>query len=214
MRIPTLTTERLLIREFTPADLDAAYHLLDVELSEAELGDSGPQSRSERALWLEWSVLNYGELAKLYQPPYGDRAIELKASGALIGACGLVPCLGPFRQLPALADGAPPQPDGIASTEVGLFYAISPAARRQGYASEAAQALLDYTFTVLKLRRVIATTTYDNSGSQAVMRRLGMQIHRNPRPTPPYLQIVGVITNPALTTVDVSKVAQSPTAGS
>ena len=39
---------------------------------------------------------HYEQLAKLRQPPYGDRAVVLKPTGRLIGACGYVPCLNPL----------------------------------------------------------------------------------------------------------------------
>jgi len=63
-------------------------------------------------------------------------------------------------------------------------------------ATEAGRALLEYAFDTLRLRRVIATTTYDNVASMGVMRRLGMQLHSNPRSEPDWLQIVGVIEAP------------------
>ena len=148
---------------------------------------------SERTEWLQWAVLNHTQLAKLYQPPYGDRAVVLKATGQLIGACGYVPCLMPFEQLPGFGGNHRTQTEGLYSTEFGLFYAISPAHQRQGYATEAAQALIDYAFNELKLRRVIATTTYDNAASMGVMRKLGMRIEKNPLPEPPWLQVVGMI---------------------
>lgn len=76
-----------------------------------------------------------------------------------------------------------------------LFYAIAPVHRRQGYAFEAARALVDYAFLVLRLKRVVATITYENLASMAVMQKLGMHIAHNPFPDPPYLQVVGVISN-------------------
>jgi [ribosomal protein S5]-alanine N-acetyltransferase len=45
------------------------------------------------------------------------------------------------------------------------------------------------------LRRVVATTTYDNEASMGVMRKLGMRIERNPFPDPPWLQVVGILEN-------------------
>ena len=82
MLMPPLQTERLLIRPFVRADLDAIHQLLDVELGEGA-GDAAQlaQARAARAEWLAWSVLNYTALANLHQPPYGDRAIVLRASG-------------------------------------------------------------------------------------------------------------------------------------
>jgi ribosomal-protein-alanine N-acetyltransferase len=197
LSMPTLETVRLLIRPFVSEDLPAVHQLLDVELAEAEMGNEGEQSFEERRRWLAWMVLNYDQLAKLYQPPYGDRAIELRDTGTLIGACGYVPCLGPYGQIPSLQAGERIAA-GVGSTEFGLFWAISPAQQRRGYATEAGRALIDYAFDQFSLGRIIATTTHDNAASIGVMRKLGMTIERNPLPTPPWLQTVGVLENPGL----------------
>ena len=191
--MPTLESARLLVRPFVPEDLADVYRLLDIELRAADLRTEKMDSMAERAQWLEWAVLNYVQLAKLYQPPYGDRAIVLKSSQLLIGACGFVPCLNAFEQLPGLAPGGSPAIPGRYSAEFGLFYAVSPAHQRQGYAAEAAQALVDYAFQQLHLKRVVATTGYDNAASQGVMRKLGMRIEHNPSPEPPWLQVVGIL---------------------
>ncbi len=191
--MPILETTRLLIRPFVIEDLPDVHRLFDVELHDADLHADKMESMAERAAWLQWSVLNTVQLAKLYQPPYGDRAAVLKSSGQLVGACGFVPCLAPFELLPGFGPGdSSGRPDRY-SPEFGLFYAISPAHRRQGYATEAAQALVDYAFRHLHLKRVVATTDYDNLGSLGVMRKLGMRIEKNPRPEPPWLQVVGVV---------------------
>ncbi|MDP9313700.1 MAG: GNAT family N-acetyltransferase [Chloroflexota bacterium] len=196
MLMPTLETARLLVRPFTLDDLDALHRILDIELSEADVGDGGPRQYAERREWLQWTVLSYGELAKLYQPPYGDRAVVLKDTNLLIGACGYAPALNAFGQLPSY--GLDSTATGLASPEFGLYYAISPAQQRRRYAAEAAQALVDYAFGELRLRRIVATTSYDNVGSMGVMRRLGMRIERNPYPDPPWLQVVGILDHPAL----------------
>jgi len=44
-----------------------------------------------------------------------------------------------------------------------------------GYATEAATAALDYAFTRLQLYEVVSFTTTANTGSMAVMRRIGMR---------------------------------------
>ena len=194
MRVPTLETDRLLVRPFTLDDLDTIHQILDVELGTTEdLGGEGASSLEERREWLRWSVLSYEQLAKLHQPPFGDRAIELRASGDLIGACGYVPCLNAFDRLPTFAgEGEKSDPDRN-TVELGLYYALSPRHQRKGYATEAAQALIDYAFETLRIRRIVATTTYDNAASIAVMQRPGMRIERNPTPEPPWLQIVGIL---------------------
>ena len=192
-RMPPLETARLTIRPFVMADLDALHQLLDVELSAADFGTEGAQSLDERREWLAWAVLNYEQLAKMYQPPYGDRAIVLRQTGRLLGAIGYVPCMLPFGQLPAFAAGLDEATRRRSTCELGLYYAMSPAQQHQGYTSEAAAAMVEYAFQSMGLRRVVATTTYDNAGSMGVMRKLGMQIERNPFPDPPWMQVVGFV---------------------
>lgn len=195
LAMPDLKTERLIIRPFVLDDLQAAHHLFDVELHNADLGTDKMETLEERLEWLQWAMLNPVQLARLHQPPYGDRAIVLKSNRQIIGACGYVPCLNAFERLPYFASRIAPGSPGRYSTEFGLFYAISPSYRRQGYASEASQALVDYAFRHLSLNRVIAETNYDNIASQGVMRKLGMRIEINPGLEPPWLQVVGIIEN-------------------
>ena len=190
-RVPPLTTERLLIRPFTEADLDAVHRILDRELAGADLGAEGATTREARRRWLGWTILGYDEYAALYQPPYGERAIALRATGEVIGVAGFVPCLDAFGQLPALRGAEGGGGAGLNSTEFGLFWAVAPAHQRRGYATEAARALVDFAFARLRLRRIVATTTADNAASIGVMRRLGMRVERNPLPDPPWLQVVG-----------------------
>jgi ribosomal-protein-alanine N-acetyltransferase len=193
--MPNLETACLLIRPFVMEDLPEAHRLLDVELDADDLRTDKMESIQERAEWLQWSVLNTRQLAKLNQPPYGDRAIVLKSTGQLIGSCGFVPSFNAFEQMPNFDDYIGPGIPGRYSPEFGLFYAISPSHQRRGYALEAAQALVDYAFQELHLKRIIATTDYDNIGSIGVMRKLGMNIENNPLAEPAWLQVVGVLEN-------------------
>lgn len=144
---------------------------------------------SER--WLQWTVLSYEQLEALHQPPYGDRAIVLRETGSVIGACGYSPQLMPFGLIPGFASG-----DGY-TAEVGLYWAITTEYQRRGFATEAGHALIDYAFESLALRRIVATTTYDNEPSIGVMRKLGMRIERNPQAEPEWFQIVSYLDNPA-----------------
>jgi [ribosomal protein S5]-alanine N-acetyltransferase len=187
-----LETERLIVQPFVMDDLQDIHHILDVELAKMNYGHKETKTLEERRQWLQWTIMRYEQLAKLYQPPYGERAIVLKQTGRLIGAIGFVPCLAPFEQLPSLrsAEGL-----SLYTTEFGLYYALSPAYHRQGYATEAARAMTDYAFDALKLKRIVATTTYDNAASMGVMRKLGMRIERNPYSDPPWFQVVGILEN-------------------
>jgi ribosomal-protein-alanine N-acetyltransferase len=195
MQVPPLQTERLIIRPFTLNDLDDIHQLLDIDLATADFGTEGATSRDERQKWLQWTVMNYEELAKLYQPPYGDRAVTLKQTGQMIGACGYVPSFGPFEQLPSFHLTIDNAIERLCTPEFGLFYAFSPAFQRKGYATEAARALVDYAFTQLHVQRIVATTTHDNAASMGVMRKLGMRIEKNPLSDPPWFQVVGILVN-------------------
>ena len=88
--VPALPTARLVVRPFVLDDLDAVYHLLDIDLADARIGTDGAVERTARHRWLEWTVLNYEQLAYLHQPPYGDRAIGVILSGSGVdGADGI-----------------------------------------------------------------------------------------------------------------------------
>jgi RimJ/RimL family protein N-acetyltransferase len=191
----TIETSRLIIRTFEPDDLPVIHRILDQTFGDGSLVDD-PAALEERRSWLQWSILNQEWFQKLHQPPYGERAITLKTSGQLIGAVGYVPCLNIFEQIPELryTDTS----SGYNTPEFGLYWTIDPDHQRQGYATEAAQAMIDVAFKQLHLKRIIATTEYSNIASQGVMRKVGMKITRNPLPDPPWLQIVGVLENEAL----------------
>jgi RimJ/RimL family protein N-acetyltransferase len=177
--MPVLTTRRLTVRPLT-ADDAAAVAALN--------GDPEPG-------WLEWTAAGYHQLAQLHQPPYGERAIALRETGELVGMVGVVPSMGPFSQLPGFA--AATSPGARFQPEVGLFWALAPQHRGNGYATEAATAVIEFGFGEMNLARVVATTTYDNEASMAVMRRLGMTIASNPLPEPGWFQVVGWLDAPA-----------------
>src|SRR5262245_47101 len=183
--MPALETERLVVRPLEPGDLAACLAVLDD-------GTAAPEAVAERRAWLEWTIASYRQLAWLHQPPYGERAIALRAGGEVVGATGFVPCLEPFGRLLAFGEVA----DAPFSAEVGLFWALAPAHRGRGYATEAARALVRYGFETLGLGRIVATTGHANAASIAVMDRLGMRVERNPGADPHWFQVVGVLTAP------------------
>ncbi|WP_420642188.1 GNAT family N-acetyltransferase [Candidatus Leptofilum sp.] len=188
--IPILESERLRIRPFLPTDLP---QLFPIKQAIGWVNPRKPmeEQRAAEADYLAWNVMNERHLAQLGQPPYGDRAVVLKENEQLIGSVGLVPCVDVYGQLPSLGG----QADALATAEVGLLWLIGPAHQGQGYATEAAQTLINYAFGTMRLNRLIATTEHDNLASQAVMRKLGMTVEQNPFPDPPWLQVVGTLEN-------------------
>ena len=187
-----IETERLIIRPFVLDDLLIIHRILDQTLGDSSKVDD-EAAIIERRSWLEWSALSQEWLPKMGQFPYGDRAITLRSTQTVIGAAGYVPLLDMYDQIPELRSGTVPSKYSL--PEVGLFWAVDPNYQRQGYASEAAQGLIEYGFKHLRLKRILATTEYENIASQRVMQKVGMKITRNPLPTPPWLQVVGVMEN-------------------
>lgn len=173
--LPVLCTLRLAIRPLTDADGPACRAVLP-SLDD----DAFPR-------WFTWAVAAPAALADLQQPPYGERGVVLAATGELVGLVGLVPALGPFAQLDGASAGTP------WTAELGLYWALSPEHRGRGYATEAAAALSRALFELLTPRRLIAMTEHTNTGSLAVMRRLGMRLLTNSHREPAWLQVVGIL---------------------
>jgi RimJ/RimL family protein N-acetyltransferase len=196
--MPPLQTQRLIVRTLQRDDLDACHALfkaIDATASSNWSATAAVPARTDaarlrrRRSWLWWAVDNARELARLNQPPLGDRAIVDRASGDLVGLVGFVPSTVPLGQLPSFG-AAPNAPHHL---ELGMFWAVHPQRQGKGIASEAAAAMLAYAFDRLGMPRVVATTENDNLASQAVMRRIGMTVERNPYPDPPYFQSMGWI---------------------
>ena len=172
-RMPILSDEQVAVRPFVASDHVAVATIFGMDTARA-------------ADWLVYNIANEQTLARLDQPPYGERAIVRCSDDMVVGALGLVPCVDVYGQVGIGAN------DGYTHAEVGMFWSVLPQYRRLGYATAAARLLRDYACSSLGLRRVIATTEYDNVASQAVMRHIGMELRTNPQETPSWLQVVGV----------------------
>jgi ribosomal-protein-alanine N-acetyltransferase len=141
-----LETERLILRRFTEADVDAVFALRrDAEMMRFI---RAPQKRQESVNWLRL-VSSLWETERI-----GFCAVIEKQSGALVGWCGL------WRL------------KETGETEIG--YAIAQKFWGAGLATEAAGAFLDYGFETLKLDKIAAVAAPENTGSRRVMEKLGM----------------------------------------
>lgn len=186
-----IKSERLVIRPFEKSDDGPALR----RVLNQDFGHSTVEHGTLDNLqsWLQWQKLNDQWFPQMLQPPYGDRAITLKSDGRLVGAVGYVPCLAPFAKIPELKIIHSMQ--ALSTPELGLFYAVDPEHQRRGYATEAAQAMVEHAFNQLHVERVVALTDYPNTASRRVMEKLGMKIARNPTSDPFWLQVVGVLSN-------------------
>jgi RimJ/RimL family protein N-acetyltransferase len=117
-----------------------------------------------------------------------QRAIVEQTTGKVVGLVGYVPSFGPFGRMPFLHSRL----NAASTMELGLFWAISPAAQRRGFATEAAGALVRHAFDRLSADRIVATTEHENVRSISVMRRLGMRVEHYPG-SHPGLKVVGVL---------------------
>lgn len=154
-----LITRHLLFRPFVPADLELLHREIYSHAKVAEaLSPTGFLSISNTEFILarrlkHWQDHGFGAWALIHQQ-----------NQQMVGHCGL-----------HYLDGAPV--DG--TPEVELTYTIHPNYWRQGLATEAATAVLDWGFERLNLRRIVAVTGSSNRASQRVMQKLGMRYEKN-----------------------------------
>jgi len=147
-----LETARLRLRIATPDDA-VFYHALvnDPDFIE-HIGDRGIRTPDEAR-----AALLAGPIAMQEVRGHSLYVVELKEGGSPIGMCGLI------------------KRDTLDDVDVG--YAYLPAWRGQGYAFEAAQAVLAYA-PALGLERVVAITSPGNVASNGLLRKLGMRFER------------------------------------
>lgn len=191
MRIPELDTPRLRIRELTSGDQFAcldAYQSVGWDFP-AQHNTSQEEACSQ---WLTWTMLGYQMYAEQFQPPYGERAVDIKADNRMIGLVGLVPLLEPFSQLPSLGGHTKSK----YTPGIGLFWLIHRAYHSNGYATEAASILIQHAFASLNLECIFAGTEFTNLASIRVMQQLGMVIEENPFTSPPWFQVRGILRHP------------------
>ena len=147
-----ILTERLTLRPFSRRDVDAVYSYR----SRADVSEflfDHPMTHDECAEAVRARAGQIGFTSE------GDKivlAVERRDDARLIGEVSLI-----WRSVPDLQG------------EVG--YIFHPDAHGQGYASEAARALLAFGFEVMGLHRIYARCDARNAASERVMQRLGMR---------------------------------------
>lgn len=147
-----LTTDRLHMRPFQDSDLDAlcAYYALPdvVRYLPWEVRDRAETREALTRKKSETTLTDDGSVLCL--------AVVLKQTGAVIGEVML------FLRSKQHQQGE-------------LGYVFNPIYAGQGYATEAAKALLSYGFAVLGFHRIYARCDADNHASYKLMERLGMR---------------------------------------
>lgn len=149
-----LQTPRLLLREFTLADAAFIVELLNTPGWLANIGDRNVKTIADAETYL----LN-GPVHAYQTLGFGLWAVADKATGQLIGMCGLL------------------QRDTLECPDIG--YALLPAFTGMGYAFEITAAVLQYGFDVCRMTRIAAITLPTNAPSVKLLQKLGMRFEKN-----------------------------------
>lgn len=150
MDAPTLTTARLVLRPFTPEDAAAVHaHLADREVAATSASIPHPYPPGAAETW----IATHAPRAAVEEAVV--LAITLRESGALVGSIEL-------RLVPA-------------HRRAELGYWVGRPHWGQGYATEAADALVRWGFATLGLHRVNAAHLTRNPASGRVLAKIGMK---------------------------------------
>ena len=142
-----IETNRLTIRSFKESDIpEYAAVVADPEVTKY-LGDESPHSYDQATAYVYYCIRSETKEG------IARYAVILKETGELIGFCG-------FKKIYDYID-------------FGWRYARR--AWGNGYATEAAAAVLDHGINTLKLSGIVAESAVENVGSVRVMEKTGMQ---------------------------------------
>jgi ribosomal-protein-alanine N-acetyltransferase len=145
-----LRTARLFLRPFQPGD-HAALHAIAGDPQVVRWMDWGPNTPEDTAVFLSYALES--EVADPRRT--WKFAVTRAADEVLIGSAEL------HIESPENRRGT-------------MGYLIAPAEQGQGYATEAAQAVLDFGLTGGGLHRITATCDPENTGSTRVLEKIGM----------------------------------------
>lgn len=147
--LPTLETERLILRKMTPNDARAVFaYASDPEVTRYVLWEAHRSIEDSRAV-VELVVSRYESGG---EPEWG---IVYKGDYSFVGTCGIVSW----------------EPEH-ARAELG--YALSREYRGRGLMPEAVRAMISFGFGRMGLNRIEARCIAENSASARVMQKAGM----------------------------------------
>jgi len=144
-----LETDRLILRQLVVEDATFIFDLLNDPGWLRFIGDRGIHTLDDAR-----NYILQGPVAMYARHGFGLYLTVRKQDGVPIGLCGLL------------------KRDGLADVDIG--YAFLPQFRGQGYAAEAAAAVMAYGKNVLELARIVAITAPDNERSAKVLEKLGL----------------------------------------
>lgn len=146
-------TPRLRLRWLAADDADFVLRLVNEPAWIRYIGDKGVRTREDAARYIA-----NGPAAMYARTGFGLYAVESKTTGEPLGICGLI------------------KRDTLDDADLG--FAFLPQFRRNGYALEAASAVIAYGRNVLGLSRIVAIVTRDNHRSSSLLDKLGFRYER------------------------------------
>jgi RimJ/RimL family protein N-acetyltransferase len=150
---PALTTERIVVRDWRDSEADRMLDMYSRDEVVRFLGSAPTPMRNRRQAL---DRIARARSRNAQDAPYGWWAVEVRQSGTVAGTVALVP-----------VDGS----DG----EVEVTWHLHPDSQGPGYATEAARAPVDRA-PEHGVAEVLALTDEANTASQAVCRRLGLEL--------------------------------------
>ena len=150
-----LETERMVLRRFTPDDLELIVELDSDPDVKRYIDNGAPVDRDESQEMLDW-WLGYYERGEMY----GFWAAIEKATGEFLGW---------FHFRPG---------EGAGPLEPELGYRLRRRAWGRGFGTEGSLALIEKGFTEFGSERVYATTMAVNTASRRVMEKAGLRLVR------------------------------------
>lgn len=148
-----LETERLLLRTVEVEDAPFYLNLVNDAAFIANIGDRGI-----RNLAAAREAIANGPVKMQATLGHSIYLVQLKASGVAVGMSGLI------------------KRDTLDDVDIG--YAFLPPYRGQGYALEAARAVVEYARGTMQLPRLLAITSPENNASNALLEKIGMRFDK------------------------------------
>ena len=148
-----LETARLALREFDAHDAEFVLRLVNEPSFLRYIGDRGVRTLDDARKYIA-----DGPVAGYARDGHGLMRVERKSDGASLGMCGL------------LKRDALPEPD--------IGFSFFPEYWSQGYALEAASAVMRHARDTLAIGRILAITTRDNASSMRLLDKLGFRFER------------------------------------
>jgi len=147
--LKTLETDRLEIRKLEVDDAGFMLDLLNQPSFHQFIGDRGVRTLEEARTYIEDRAF-----AAYENKGFGPFAVELKTDGRVIGIVSLL--------------------DRDELDHVDIGFAFLPDSWRQGFATEATSAVMDFAFQDLGLEKIIAITQPDNIASIKTLDKMGL----------------------------------------